>query len=480
MRVMEYEQIEKTLRMSTVLMLVVTLAFGVRANAATNVVLFVADDLGWGDVGYHGSEIRTPNIDRLAAEGMRLDRFYVHPLCSPTRGALMTGRSPLRTGVLMPFEHWYSVGPPAAETFLPQYLKEAGYQTFAVGKWHLGPNQRRHYPTSRGFDHFYGHLGGFIDYYQHTVWRGLDWQRNGETVTESGYATHLVTDEAVRLIRARDPEQPVFLYVAYNAPHSPMQAPDDAIAQYAHIEDPVRRVYAAMVGEMDRGIGRVISALDSEGILDDTLVLFMSDNGGKIRLGADNGQLRGEKGDVLEGGIRVPALLRWPARIKSGSVHDDMVSVEDLLPTLLAAVGVSAEHELELDGVDVWPSLTSDVTAPPRVRILTRHNRKDYLAAIFENEWKLVHMPDAETGGMSNRLFRIGDDPFERRDVATDFPEVVQRLTRYFAAIERGPVIGIGEAPIPKYTEPGGPSALEPEPLPPDRPPYADVAEYDD
>jgi arylsulfatase A-like enzyme len=468
------------LRLPTICTLAVALTFGVSANAATNIVLFVADDLGWGDVGYHDSEIRTPNIDGLAADGMRLERFYVHPFCSPTRGALMTGRSPLRTGILMPFEPWFSDGPSLTEKFLPQYLKEAGFQTFAVGKWHLGPNQRRHYPTSRGFDHFYGHLGGFIDYYEHTVWRALDWQRNGEAVDEDGYATHLVTDEAVRLIRERDPDRPMFLYAAYNAPHSPMQAPEGAIARYAHIEDPVRRVYAAMVSEMDFGIGQVVSALDDEGILDDTLIFFMSDNGGKIRLGADNGELRGEKGDIFEGGIRVPALVRWPARIAAGSAHDEAVSVEDLLPTLLAAAGVKAVYEPELDGVDVWPSLSSGRRAPTRVRVLTRHNRNDYLAAVFENDWKLVRMPDAGNDEMSNRLFRIGDDAFERTDVAANFPEVVQRLLDHLAAIERGPVIGIDEEPLPKYTEPGGPSAVDPEPLPPNKPPYADVAKEDD
>lgn len=154
------------------------------SSAATNLVLFVADDLGWGDVGYHDSEIRTPAIDRLAAEGVQLQRFYAHPLCSPTRGALLTGRSPLTTGVLMPFEPWYSTGLPREEKLLPEYLKEAGYQTFAVGKWHLGPNQLAYHPLRRGFDHYYGHLGGFINYNLHTIWRGIDWQRDGKTVFE--------------------------------------------------------------------------------------------------------------------------------------------------------------------------------------------------------------------------------------------------------------------------------------------------------
>jgi arylsulfatase A-like enzyme len=240
-------------------------AYWVNSDAATNLVLFVADDMGWGDVGYHDSEIRTPNIDRLAAEGMRLERFYVHPLCSPTRGALMTGRSPLTTGLLLPTEPWYSSGLPVGEKLLPEYLKDAGYQTFAVGKWHLGPNRLRYHPQNRGFDHFYGHLGGFINYDLHTIWRGVDWQRNGRTVVEDGYSTHLITDEAVRLIKARDKDAPMFLYVTFNAPHSPLQAPESATAGYAELDDMNRRIYAAMVTEMDRGIGQVLATLESEG-----------------------------------------------------------------------------------------------------------------------------------------------------------------------------------------------------------------------
>ncbi|MGI9262580.1 MAG: sulfatase-like hydrolase/transferase, partial [Woeseiaceae bacterium] len=230
------------------------------AHAVPNLVIFIADDMGWGDVGYHGSEIRTPSIDRLAAEGVALERFYAHPACSPTRGALMTGRSPLQTGVLIPFEPWFSSGLPLKEKLLPEYLKDVGYQTFAVGKWHLGPNRLAYHPTSRGFDHFYGHLGGFINYVQHTYWRGVDWQRNGKTVVEDGYSTNLIADEAISLIKSRDKDEPLFLYVAFNAPHSPLQAPLSAVAEYADISDLNRRTYAAMVSEMDRGIGRVLSA----------------------------------------------------------------------------------------------------------------------------------------------------------------------------------------------------------------------------
>ena len=203
-------------------------------------------------------------FDQLATEGVKFDRFYVHPVCSPTRAALMTGRSPWNTGVLIPFSAWYETGLPLDEKLLPEYFREADYQTFAVGKWHLGPNKKPYYPNNRGFDHFYGHLGGFINHYLHTVWGGVDWQRNGKTVMEEGYAARLITQEATRLIRERDRDRPMLLYVAYSTPHSPLQAPQETIESYASIEDEHRRTYAAMVTEMDNGIGEICAALTQQ------------------------------------------------------------------------------------------------------------------------------------------------------------------------------------------------------------------------
>ncbi len=263
------------------------------AVAAPNIVLFIADDMGWGDVGYHGSEIRTPEIDRLAAGGAKLERFYVQAVCSPTRAALMTGRSPLTTGVAAPFNPWHATGLAVDEKLLPEYLREAGYRTHAVGKWHLGPNEAQYHPLKRGFDSFYGSLHGYMSYDSRMAFGRLDWQRDGETVYEDGYSTSLIGAEAERVIRERDPDRPFFLYVTFNAPHTPLQAPDAAIAEYAHIEDANRRVYAAMVSEMDRAIAGVTSTLDEEQISDNTLVMFFTDNGGVPELGARNEPLRG-------------------------------------------------------------------------------------------------------------------------------------------------------------------------------------------
>lgn len=456
--------------------LIALAAWSASSDAATNLVVFVADDLGWGDVGYHDSEIRTPSIDQLAAEGIRLERFYAHPLCSPTRAALMTGRSPITTGVLMPFEPWFSAGPPLGEKLLPEYLRDAGYQTFAVGKWHLGPNHLSYHPQNRGFDHFYGHLGGFINHELHTIWRGIDWQRNGETVIEEGYSTHLLTDEAVRLIKERDKNVPMFLYVSFAAPHSPLQAPESALAEYDDIVDMNRRIYSAMVTDMDQGIGQVLATLEDEDLSDDTLVLFMSDNGGAKTLGANNGHFRGGKGSTLEGGIRVPAVLWWPERLKAGIPHNEMISVEDILPTLLHALDLSPEWTNPLDGSDQWPVITDGQAPVPRVRILARHNREQYFLAIFDDEWKLVQTQEFESHRPKTHLFRIFEDPYEQADLAAQFPDVVEQLLSTFRAMPKAAIVGIDDPPIPTRTGLGGPMSRDPDNRPANREPYAESA----
>jgi arylsulfatase A-like enzyme len=412
----------------------------------------------------------------LAAEGVRLERFYAHPLCSPTRGALMTGRSPMTTGILMPFEPWFSTGLPLDEKLLPEYLRKAGYQTFAVGKWHLGPNHLSFHPNRRGFDHYYGNLGGFINHDLHTIWRGIDWQRNGETVIEEGYSTHLLTEEAIRLIKTRNEDAPMFLYVSFNAPHSPLQAPENAVAEYADIDDANRRTYAAMVSEMDRGIGQILATLEDEGLGGETLVLFMSDNGGATSLGADNGQLRGGKGSTLEGGIRVPAVLWWPEQLQARATHDEMIVVEDILPTLLGALDVPLESTNPLDGSNQWPAIAAGQSTKPRLRILGRHNREQYFLAIFDDEWKLVQTLDSASGEPRIHLFHIAEDPYEQHDLAAKRPDVADQLLSEFREIPRGAIAGIDDPPIPTRTGLGGPMSPVPDDRPPNREPYAESA----
>ncbi|MFP6899916.1 MAG: arylsulfatase, partial [Opitutales bacterium] len=338
-----------------------------------HVLLMVSDDMSWNDVGYHGSRVKTPNIDQLAKEGVQLDRFYVHPVCSPTRVALMTARSPARFGVTGPMGR--DQGVPVEERFLPQAFEAAGYQTFMVGKWHLGHSREGYLPLARGFDPFYGFLGGGVDYYTHMGPRRVDWQRNGKTVDEEGYTTDLFADEAVRLLKNRDKERPVFLYLPFNAPHSPFQAPQALIQKYRGLGVFGRDILRfACIDALDQAIGRVLATLEEEAMAKDTLVIFFCDNGagagrrplrGPAR--ANNGQslaLRGGKGSVLEGGIRVPAVIRWPGVIQAGSTSQQLLSAQDLFPTLATAAGIPHGIKQPLDGEDLWKAIRGNRAMP--------------------------------------------------------------------------------------------------------------------
>ena len=278
--------------LATVILAAVTCVIPVQAATQPNILLIIADDLGWGDVGYNGSEIQTPHLDRLAAEGLRLKRFYAQPSCTPTRASLMTGQAPIRMGVVRPFLQTSDAHLPLDLKILPEYLREAGYETALVGKWHLGHSSRSVLPRARGFDHAYGYLTGGIGHYDHVSGGRLDWHRNEVTLREEGYATHLITDEAIRLIRQRNKNKPMFLYTSYSAPHLPNEAPTQTVAKYAGIEDANRRIYAAMVDEVDQGIGRILDALEQEGMTQNTLVWFMSDNGGTHRKYSRGGHQR--------------------------------------------------------------------------------------------------------------------------------------------------------------------------------------------
>lgn len=400
------------------------------AAGRPHVVIFLADDLGWADVGYHGSEIRTPNIDRLAREGTQLDRFYSFPVCSPTRSALMTGRSPMRLGlgytVIRP---WSDYGLPLEEHTIAQSFAAAGYETAMAGKWHLGHGSRKYFPGSRGFQHSYGHFNGAIDYYTHQREGGLDWHRNGQPLNEQGYSTDLIGQEAVRRIRNRDRNKPLFLYVPFNAPHSPLQAPRELVAQYAFIQDEKRRVFAAMVERMDAAVGKVLEALDQERIGNDTIVLIFSDNGGPTNQGARNTPLRGAKASTFEGGIRVPAVIRWPGRIGAGKVSPQLMTAWDVFPTLAAAAQVPPQNKLPFDGKNLWPVIEGK--QPPVARedlFFSVENGNVTHFAVFSGSWKLVRQIQPDQSA-KNMLFRIFEDPQETRDLSSSNPAVVEELT---------------------------------------------------
>jgi arylsulfatase A-like enzyme len=400
-----------------------------------HILYILADDLGWADVGFHGSDIATPTLDGLAADGAQLAQFTVQPMCTPTRAALMTGRYPLRYGlqsfVILP-EQTY--GLPVEERLLPQVLKDAGYATAIVGKWHLGHADRAFWPRQRGFDYQYGPLIGEIDYFTHKVHGITDWYRNDQPLEEPGYVTTLLGEDAVRLVEAHDPETPLFLYLAFTAPHTPFQAPESYLERYAGIADPNRRAYAAMITAMDDQIGAVLAALERKGMRDDTLVIFHSDNGG-VRtaafageidtagdLPASNGPYRDGKGALYEGGTRAVALANWPGRVEPGTV-DQPIHVVDMLPTLAGLAGASTEGTLPLDGMDVWPTIAGGAPSP-REEVV--YNVEMFRGAVRRGDWKLVrHAP------LPSRveLFNLADDPAETANRADEQPALVAELS---------------------------------------------------
>jgi arylsulfatase A-like enzyme len=413
------------------------------SNPKPNIVFILADDLGWGDVGWHGSEIRTPNLTKLAEGGAKLEQFYVLPVCSPTRAAFLTGRYPIRhglqVGVVRP---WAQYGLPLDERTLPQALKEAGYSTHIVGKWHLGHFQHSYLPIQRGFDTQYGHYNGAIDYFTHERDGGHDWHRNDQENHEKGYATTLLGDEAVRLIEQSQPGRPFFLYLPFNAPHSPLQAPEGYLNRYSHIADKKRQAYAAMVECLDDQVGRVVAALETRGLTNNTLIAFSSDNGGPLEAGgATNGKLRAQKGTLYEGGTRVCALANWPGHIAPGTVTQEPLHMVDWFPTFVKLSGGSLEQTNLLDGRDIWPTITAGRPSPHEDILVNVTPRS---GAIRMGDWKLVvngHITANVLGNAGSaksnankandnrvELFHLSDDPYEQENVAEKHPHMVEQL----------------------------------------------------
>ena len=420
-----------------------------------NIVVILADDLGNADLGYRGSDIKTPNIDRLAKEGVQLESFHGMPVCTPARAALMTGRYPMRYGLqtLVIFPN-HSYGLPTDERTLPQALKEAGYRTMMVGKWHLGHADQKFWPNNRGFEYFYGNTVGEVDYFTHQRSGVTDWQRNGKFITEKGYVTTLFGDEAVRLIEKQDKTKPFFLYFASLAPHAPYQAPKADEDRYAStIKDPTRRTYAAMITSLDDQVGRIVAALDKRGLRENTLIIFSSDNGGprsavvasgahskeersasgvkQESLPASNGEFRGGKGSLHEGGVRVPTIFNWPARLKPGVVNEQLHMV-DIMPTALALAGAKANPaDKPLDGVDIWATVAEGKPSPHEDILV---NVEAFRGAVIKGKWKLVKI--ALLPGKTE-LFDLAADPGEKNDVAAQNPEIVRDLENRLIAYAR-------------------------------------------
>lgn len=417
-----------------------------------HIVFLLADDLGWTDVGWHGGEIKTPNLDKLAAGGARLEQFYVQPVCSPTRAAFMTGRYPMRhglqVGVVRPHAQY---GLPLDERTLPQALKEAGYATAIVGKWHLGHFARAYLPTQRGFERQYGHYNGALDYFTHLRDGGHDWHRDDRASHDEGYTTELLGREAVRLIETHDASKPLFLYVPFNAPHSPLQAPESYLKQYAHIADQKRRAYSAMVHCMDDQVGLIVAALEKRGFAKNTLTVFSSDNGGPLTLGATNGPLRGQKATLYEGGVRVTAFAHWPDRLAAGTVVNAPLHMVDWYPTLVTLAGGKLAQKHPLDGRDAWPTIAQGKPSPHDAILL---NTAPFNGAIRMGDWKLVHNGHIGSNDLKKKretaqeieLFNLAADPYEKTNLAAQHPEKVKELRARLEAFAR-------EAVAPKAEE---------------------------
>jgi arylsulfatase A-like enzyme len=405
--------------------------------AKPNIIHIVADDLGWKDLGFQGSsDIATSNLDRLAAEGAQLQDFYVQPMCTPTRAALMTGRYPFRYGlqtIVIPGPAGYGLD--TSERLMPQILKDAGYNTAIIGKWHLGHADTKYWPKQRGFDYQYGAMIGELDHFTHSDAGVLDWFRDNRPVVEKGYSTQLLGADAVRYVEAQSSDRPFYLYLTFNAPHTPYQAPQEYLDRHASIADPTRRTYAGMVSCLDDEIGKVITALERKNLRSSTLIIFHSDNGGttnaqfagqmtdlsKIKLPCDNGPLRDGKGTLYEGGCKVPALVNWPGHVKAQRVNG-LIHAVDLYPTLAGLAGASIAGGKPLDGVDAWKTVATGATSQ-RTELI--YNVEPFRGAVRQGPWKVIWRSLIPS---SVELYNLADDPYEKTDLAAAHPERVTTL----------------------------------------------------
>jgi arylsulfatase B len=439
--------------MATAIVVALLTSATTRADQPPNILIILADDMGYGDMGCMGSQhLQTPHLDELARAGILCTQAYVaSSVCSPSRAGLLTGRDPRRFGYegnLNAEAANYATRPellglPPGEHTLGDHLRAAGYATALVGKWHQGTGQQFH-PNVRGFDHFCGMLGGGHNYFPQADTHKLE--RNGRRLTEfsSPYLTDFFTDEAIRwMTEAQQTGKPWFLFLSYNAPHTPMQATEEDLDRFASIENERRRTYAAMMYALDRGVGRVRQFLRETNQLNNTLITFFSDNGGATNNGSWNGQLSGTKGCLREGGVRVPMIWSWPQRLPANQRHEAPVSSLDLLPTFLAAadsaalpLGEPRSHEDarnrkrmialcgDYDGVDLLPQLTGD--AAPQSRTLFW--RLQGQAAVLDGPDKLIRLSHRPA-----QLFRPATEVGEQQDLAATAPERLHTLFQKLA-----------------------------------------------
>lgn len=433
------------LRSLGLLGLLVVCAAPLRAVEKPNVLLIVADDLGWSDVGWHGGFGKTPNMDRLVRTGLELDQHYVQPVCTPTRTALMSGRYPGRFGP-QPLAPSNLRAMPLGTVTIASALKSVGYTTYQTGKWHLGAKPEW-CPNHYGFDHSYGTLTGAADPWTHKYRAGSPyedtWHRDGKFFTEEGNATELIAAEAVR--RIEEKKGPWFLYVAFHAVHTPVDAPEEYKKLYDGVkfsDDPAKQDsrlrMAAMVAQLDAKIGQFVAALEKTGQRDNTLIIFTSDNGGieslknayagKVAdspLNSENDPLRGQKNTLYEGGTRVCAFANWPGKLAPRKFTTPMHAV-DWLPTMASFAGYETKAQLNWDGRNQWAALMGAPVDPlPRTIYIAMTNGH----SLRHGDWKLI-----VRGKNAPELFNIAADPYEKTDLAASEPARVAELQQLLAA----------------------------------------------
>ncbi|MES2595873.1 MAG: sulfatase-like hydrolase/transferase [Verrucomicrobiota bacterium] len=435
----------------------VLIAASAMAADRPNVLLIVADDLGYNDVGFQGSkDIPTPHLDELAASGIRCTNGYVsHSFCSPTRAGMLTGRYQHRFG----HENNPAWKPESTveglrmdQITLPELLRKAEYNTGAVGKWHLGAHPQFH-PMKRGFDEYFGALGGGHQYFPEgskvtASEYAISLDRNGKEEAQTKYLTEQFGDEAAAYVQRHAGDgKPWMLYLAFNAPHTPLQAMEAWLAKLAHIKDANRRTYAAMICALDAAVGQVVEKLEATKQRENTLVFFISDNGGPNlafrNLGnfTDNSPLHGAKGDLHDGGIRVPFLVSWPAKLKPG-VYEQPVIALDFLPTTVALAGGELPQDRPIDGVNLMPYLTGEKSGPPHDRLFWRTQGPKGNHAVRQGQWKFVRKADAKP-----ELYDLAADIGESKNLASEKPDLIAEFTAAIAEWEKGTIPPAFESP---------------------------------
>jgi arylsulfatase A-like enzyme len=431
------------------LILVAIAAFAsVAAHAAEtrpNFVFIMADDLGWADVGFHGGNAPTPNLDKLAAKNLELTQHYVAPVCSPTRTGLMTGRCWSRFGVTNPQNERAL---PWKTATLPRVLQASGYETCLTGKWHLG-SKPEWGPNHFGFEHSYGSLAGGVGPWNHFYKQGafsVTWHRNEKLITESGHVTDLIAQEAIRWIGERS-DRPFFLYVPFTAVHLPVKESDEWLGRVPQqIKGEVPRHYAACIMHLDDAVGRIVAALEKGGKRENTVLVFTSDNGGSTaenhdqkypadgypegKLTGNNTPLRGKKGDLYEGGIRVPTILSWPGKIKASQCTAPM-QITDWMPTFCSLAHCKPDLDPKWDGADVWSVLAGEVKSQSRLLYWTAPGFR--AQAVRDGDWKLIVHGKGESA--TTELFNLADDPNETTNLNSTAPAKFSELQKKLSEI---------------------------------------------